>query len=125
MNIRRGLLGLWIVGSIAWIGIVVGVDGYVTYSSLENQVEESWRAEQARAHRAVTGESQRLLDPAGDKTVPTAAELYARINAFKERESARSHLKWRLVPPAVILVLGASVGWALAGFRGTRRGNTP
>jgi hypothetical protein len=48
-----------------------------------------------------------------------------RIEREEERKIIRSHLEWALGPPLAILVVGASLGWALAGFRGTRRGNTP
>lgn len=120
MNIRRGLLRLWIVGSIAWIAIV-GFDGYATYSSLTSWETAYHETEAARAARAP------------QDTPPTAEELYARIQdskkaqrlPIKKREVVRSHLEWALAPPFVILVSGAALGWAFVGFRGTRRGNTP
>jgi hypothetical protein len=117
MNIRRGLLRLWIVGSIAWI-CIVGFDGYRAYSSLT-----SWEATyQAKA---------RVIREPWEKP-QTAQEMYdvlkdtdkAKELPIKKGEVVRLHLEWALVPPFVILVSGAAFGWALAGFRGTRRGNT-
>jgi hypothetical protein len=120
MNIRRGLLRLWIVGSIAWI-FIVGFHGYRAYSSLGPLGPWTF-------YQAIEGGK-----------IPTAEELYERIMWLKERELVlkgreivlkgreivRLHLEWGLGPPAAILVVEASLGWALAGFRGTRRGNTP
>jgi hypothetical protein len=96
MNIRRGLLRLWIVGSIAW-AVGVGYHGYEAYPPKSD-------------HSRLTAEAE---------------EVWARIERAEERKVIRSHLEWALGPPLVILVVGASLGWALAGFRGTRRGNTP
>jgi hypothetical protein len=45
-----------------------------------------------------------------------AEEVWARIEREEERKVIRSHLEWALGPPLAILVVGASLGWALAGF---------
>ena len=73
MNLRRGLLRLWVVLSIGWIAYVgVGAINYY-YGS------EVW--------------------------------------ASLERSIPTRFIEWALVPPVAVLIVGAALGWAIAGFR--------
>ena len=105
MNLRRGLLRLWVVFSIAWI-IAVGVDAYRLWPAPVG----SWTAYQAPKWSYPVIKEQDLptwyLTPFLNKIVP-------------ERESwiVRSHLEWTLRPPASAIIIGAALWWAAAGFR--------
>jgi hypothetical protein len=122
MNIRRGVLRLWIVGSVAWM-LIVGWHAWGTYSSLaEKQLAtDIYRAIATCEPRAKLPTTE--VDPWEVCSRPTPAVL--RVYTMQRRELIRQHLKWGLAPPAGILIVGACLGWALAGFRGTHRGNTP
>jgi len=127
MNIRRGLLRLWLLGSIAWISVVA----FHTYSiwtpgiSLWTAYQEPVR--QPDPPTAMEGFTQIEREPPTGRSYSTEDVRWAReeITRFRVRGIVRSHLEWGLGPPLAILVVGAALGWAFAGFRGTRRGDTP
>jgi hypothetical protein len=86
------------------------------------------RAEQSdlKTPPAQTGYGKDPAEPKSkqqdERRVPTY-ELLKRLLRIEEREIVWSHLEWAFGPPLAILVVGAALGWAFAGFRGTRRGN--
>ena len=88
MNLRRGLLGLWVVFSIAWI-IAVGFDGYFR---------------------------QVMLPPVIAIHLPmwglTGVNLFGRIVLIEVMD-----LAWAFGPPVAVLIIGAALSWAIAGFR--------
>jgi hypothetical protein len=90
MNLRRGLLRLWVVFSVAWI-IAVGFDIYF---------------------RGV------VVQP-GEYTIGPPTEpgdidvtLFGRMVVI-----GVSHLAWAFGPPVAVLIIGAALSWAIAGFR--------
>ena len=102
MNIRHRLLRLWIVGSIAWIAAV----GYNAYSLWPTPVGP-WTANQALEwSHPVT------------KKPPTMEQL-EKIVRSRERWIVRSHLEWALGPPVAVIIIGAALWCATAGFRRT------
>jgi len=101
MNVRRGLLRLWLVLSIGWI-IAVGVHAY----SLWPGPVGPWTAYQALEWcYPVT------------KELPTTGDVLNKVVRSRERWIVRSHIEWAFGPPLAILIIGAALGWAIAGFR--------
>jgi hypothetical protein len=93
MNLRRGLLRLWLVLSIAWI-IAVGYDAYTTcVVSYLSDPPGTFRPSLARG-------PQRTL------------ELLDRVFVIDD-----SHLAWAFGLPVAVLIIGAALWWAVAGFR--------
>jgi hypothetical protein len=101
MNLRRGLLRLWLVLSIGWI-IAGGVHAY----SLWPEPVGPWTAYQALEWSyPVT------------KELPTTGDLIDEVAQRRERWIVQSHLEWAFGPPLAILIIGGALGWAIAGFR--------
>jgi hypothetical protein len=84
MNLRRGLLRLWMVCSIAWIAFV-SIDAIRYWSP-------SW-------------------------TLSDSPLRLARDVARDWESNIRPHLEWAFGPPVVVLIVGAALWWAIAGFR--------
>ena len=86
----RGLLRLWVVFSIAWI-IPIGFHAYTYWGipALPPGYVLDWRS----------GEL-------------TTAEFLGRTVVIDV-----SHLAWAFGPPVAVLIIGAALSWAIAGFR--------
>jgi hypothetical protein len=89
MNLRRGLLRLWIVCSVAWI-VAIGYDTYTL--------------------------SLPPLPP-GFKYGAAPYPPVELLGKFFERDVIESHVKWAFGPPIGLLIGGAALWWAVAGFR--------
>jgi len=111
MNVRRGLLRLWLVLSIGWI-IAVGVHAYSVWPT---NIGGLWTAYQALVGAA----------PIVQKETPTVEELresrqqelLGRLKRGIARAIIRPHLQWAFGPPIAVLIIGAALGWAIAGFQ--------
>ena len=103
INVRRGLLRLWVVFSIGWI-IAVGVHAYSVWPT---NIGGLWTA-----YQAVVGAA-----PVVQKERPTAEELLGRLRRGIARAIIRPHLQWAFGAPIAVLIIGAALGWAIAGFR--------
>ena len=103
MNVRRGLLRLWVVFSIAWI-IAVGVHAYSVWPTTIGRL---WPAYQADVGAAPVVQTER----------PAAEELLGRLQRGIARAIIRPHLEWAFGAPIAVLIIGAALGWAIAGFR--------
>ena len=111
INVRRGLLRLWVVFSIGWI-IAVGVHAYSVWPT---NIGGLWTAYQALVGAA----------PVVPKETPTVEELresrrqelLRRIERSIARSVIRPHLQWAFGAPIAVLIIGAALGWAIAGFR--------
>jgi hypothetical protein len=101
MNLRRGLLRLWVICSIAWIAAV----GFHAYSLWPTPVRP-WTAYQALGWSG----------PAATKP-PTIEDLLDDFVWLRMRGIVRTHLEWAFGPPVAALIIGAVLGWAGAGFR--------
>jgi len=102
MNLRRGLLRLWVVFSMAWI-IAVGVHAYSVWPK---NISNPWAA----AYRSV-GPAPDLPEKA------TTEEILENLNWLGARPFVRPHLEWALGPPVAVLIIGGALSWAIAGFR--------
>jgi hypothetical protein len=96
MNIRRGLLRLLVVASIAWI-TAVAFHAYTL--SIAPRVGYTLE-----------------LPPGRKFAEPATQELLDRL---VERDMIRSHAEWAPVPPLGLVIIGAALWWAVAGFRRT------
>lgn len=106
MNLRRGLLRLWGVFSIAWI-IAVGFHAYRLWPTPLGP----WTIFQAREW------SYPVIK---EEDVPPPWELKPfeeKIAVEREGWIVRSHLEWALGPPVFAIIIGAALWWAVAGFR--------
>jgi hypothetical protein len=90
MNLRRGLLRLWVVFSIAWI-IAVGFHAYTLGEEID--LPPGYVLD---------------LGPGQLATV----DLLGRTVVIDQ-----SHLEWAFGPPIAVLIIGAVLWWAVAGFR--------
>ena len=95
MNLRRGLLRLWVVFSIAWI-VAGGVEiysqaGWATYGkyTIGCRIDED--------------------DPSDRRICVTL------LGRLVVTDVAR--LAWVFGPPIAVLIIGAALWWAVAGFR--------
>ena len=112
MNLRRGLLRLWVVFSIAWI-IAVGFHAYCLWPTPVGP----WTAYQALEWSYPVIKAQDLPTR---ETQPGVIDLTPFLNKIvPERESwiVRSYLELALRPPASAIIIGAALWWAVAGFR--------
>jgi hypothetical protein len=93
MNLRRGLLRLWLVLSILWIAAV-----------------------------CIHAYTEGILPPPSGYTLELKpgqlgdVEVFGRLVLIDEM-----HVAWALGPPVAVLIVGAALAWAIAGFRPTYR----
>jgi hypothetical protein len=106
MNLRRGLLRLWAMFSIAWI-IAVGFHAY----RLWPRPVGPWTASQALEWSYPVIKAQDLPPP-GDLT-----PFLNKIVLERERWIVQSHLEWALGLPAAAIFIGTALWWAATGFR--------
>ena len=110
MNWRRGLLRLWVVVSLCWLG-VVGVAAYFAESNLDvtERCIERQKAKRADIAKCTDSGESRVNFFLLDVGPPTLGEL------------AR---KWgwaALLPPIGLLLAGLAVTWIVTGFARDRR----
>ena len=108
MNMRRGLLRLWVLGTACWI--VAGV--YIHQNDL----------------LVLTGYEFRFYDFGVlvdclemDSSVGTWSSWF-RPECYSPHPKPRAYLglAWVLMPPVAVLILGSSICWVLSGFRGEK-----
>lgn len=125
MNWNRGLFRFWIVLSVIWLlGVaVVGDVGdafntYWTFWSVRAESREA-QADQAREETSATHHpGEYSLDeaaPPADTHQATLLQIAHRLGSADE--NLRFVLIVGLLPPFALLGLGASLLWALRGFR--------
>jgi hypothetical protein len=101
MSLRRGLLRLWVICSIAWI-VAVGYDAYLLWPT----PVRPWTVYQALGwSNPVTKEPR------------TKEDLLDEFVRLRMRGIVRSHVEWAFGPPVAVIVIGAALWWAAAGFR--------
>lgn len=138
MNLKRGLLRLWMIGSALFIMIVAAAsyveirDEFETASSVGQLTERLARLR--AAYYGPDGDMVRLnefraeypqYDDMSDTELASALhkKLYSEpIEASRARRAAAWTEVWTAVAialgfPLAILGLGFALGWALAGFR--------
>jgi hypothetical protein len=92
---RRGLLRLWIVGAISWIGLA----GYPEYKDLTR-----------------IGDLCEELDRKNRTSGQIQYDISRCRNQFEDQKVAL--VKHVFVPPVIALFIGMGLWWALKGFRG-------
>ena len=107
MSLRRGLLRLWVVFSIAWI-IAVGFHAYRLWPTPVGP----WTAHQALkwSYPVIKTEEEAL--PPSD-----LMPFLNKIVLERERWIVQSHLEWALGLPAAAIFIGIALWWAATGFR--------
>ena len=101
MSLGRGLLRLWVVLSIAWI-TAVGFDAWLLWPT----PVRPWAVYQAFGWSNPVTKEPRTIEDLLDEFVQ-----------LRIRGIVRSHFEWALVPPVAVIVIGAALWWAVAGFR--------
>jgi len=105
MNLRRGLLRLWVVFSIAWI-VAVGYHGYTSHGPVYT-----------------VGPPVEYYGPLPAPLPAPASEPVEEVERFRlfgltyTRDVIESHVRWAFGPPVAVLIIGAALSWAIAGFR--------
>ena len=102
---------MWVVLSIGWI-VAVGCHAYSVWPT---NIGGLWTAYQVLVGAA----------PVVQKETPTAEEslesrrqeLLGRLQRGIARGIIRPHLEWAFGAPIAVLIIGAALGWAIAGFR--------
>ncbi len=103
MNIRRGFFRLWLVASAFWvIAVIATFSGYTIW----NNIADGWKAQREEA----------AIEPVNNfRFIP--GEIIERIDRGREAETQAQWLgKFAIIPPLVLLSIGAAVGWAFSGF---------
>jgi hypothetical protein len=145
MHIRRGMLRLWIVASVIWVGIIASV-GYSDWRTvpqpmklyvlpnapsdfhLVENVFDQFVPEIQKAHRIIDYPHGITLmihnsvpsDVAGPKQKEFERNYVAPLTRdyeVKRSDTAISYLQAALFPPIVVLVFGAAMAWVSTGFR--------
>ncbi len=117
LRLRRGLFRLWLVLSVAWIGVVT----VIVWQNPPSTSEEIW------AH----------VDPKGrpDFSVLPSERRYSDADAESKFDPSKPYDKfvgyradWLgaveivavavFLPPIIVLICGSALFWAIKGFRG-------
>ena len=96
MNWRRGLLGLWAIGSIAWIAVVV-----VVYNAIQKILDPM-----------VAYKDNFPFDEARAKGMSDD-----QIAAFLSKHAIFDYGRLAVLPPAIFLAAMVAVWWAVRSFR--------
>jgi hypothetical protein len=125
MSIRRGLLRLWLVSSIAWI-TVVGFHAYTLWESGMGLLA-AYQPEKhpSKAELAAMLRDNSALHDDSAQAIYDRLKNLERLEAFERsqrnaRDLVASNLRWGFGPPLAMLIIGGSLGWAFAGFRNRR-----
>ncbi len=145
MQIRRGMLRLWIVASVIWIGIIASI-GYPEWRNISqpmklyllpdatsdfhvvDNVFAQFDANIQKAHLIIEYPHGITLmihnSVPSDVAEPKKKEFERNYVAplsreYEERrfDTAMSYLKIALLPPLGVFAFGAAMAWALTGFR--------
>jgi hypothetical protein len=111
MNWRRGLLRLWVVGSICWVGFV----GWGVYGDTVANARKMACVDQQK----ITAEPENVFacfDPGYSDLYPIYAKSLPQSTAL----ALEQHAAMLILPPLLILAFGVGLAWALTGFRRTR-----
>jgi hypothetical protein len=107
LRIARGLIRLWLVLSVLWIGGV----GVATWWTLPVEPKPWW------VYAQPVEESAPEFDPSKPSTEFNPKE-YEAFKLAEERRSAIWHASLlAFLPPAFVLALGSALGWVFRGFR--------
>lgn len=117
MNWSRGLLRLWVVGSVIWV-VVFG-----TLGRIDKTIHSYWRVERG------VSVVQNLLSSTSSETVQIKSGAFKprsvveadlsklRSARAQRRQDLLAKLGWTALPPLGFLVLGYLLYWAISGFR--------
>ena len=116
MNWQRGLLRLWILMSVAWVGLI----GFLAYG--DESLTTIYRAPTQEESATCIAKLPPQLGNQG--TAESGAELL-RCGAEKPVKAinytvATLFAGEALVPPVLLLFLGFAIGWVLLGFKPAR-----
>ena len=110
MNMRRGLLRLWVLGTACWImaGIYLHQNDLLVLTGYEFRFYDF-------------GVLSDCLEE-GRFLVGTWSSWF-RQECYSPHPKPRAYLglAWVLMPPVAVLILGSSIGWVLSGFRGEKQ----
>jgi hypothetical protein len=110
MNLKSGLLGIWLVLSILWI------------APMSWMTAAGWETPRPVPTRPTAAEMAPCLNGGDLRDRPWCADSVPGI-AAADVEAARDHnnimLESTLAPPIVLFIAGAVFLWAAANFRGT------
>jgi hypothetical protein len=112
MNLRRGLLRLWVVFSVAWI-IAVGFHAYRLWPTPVGP----WTVYQALEWSYPVIKEQDLPTKETQSGVMEVTPFLNKIVPERERWIVQSHLEWALGLPAAAIFIGTALWWAATGFR--------
>jgi hypothetical protein len=108
-NVKRGLIGLWAVSAVIWVG-VVGAEGLVGWNN------NPWRADAEKdrkgcaAHPTESYYCSPLID---EKSGRPLRDLSAEF----DKSLISEHLAWAFGGPTVAVGFGAMVWWVAMGFK--------
>jgi hypothetical protein len=126
-NVTRGLFRLWIVGAVLW-AIGVGGIAWWTYPKpnvvSEAELVKAWLDNPDESGKAVTDPNvlARIANSLrgstwGSKDRVVSNEEFQDAQTKNRREAGSFAAFVGIVPPIVVLIIGASLVWAVRGFR--------
>ena len=139
MNVRRGLIRLWVFASAIWIaGVVLAAvyDPKLQQSEPENPfakyvepqpptpaAPKTFSFEDALpSNDQAAPATQQEANPWGDLSVPAGQEPDQGTDI---RRTLSKHAMVAFGPPIILLMLGAGVGWVAAGFKSDTSPSVP
>jgi hypothetical protein len=102
MNVRRGLLRLWIIAAALW---VIGSGIF----ALSDRSIPSWTRDCEELRDFVVEGTGK---PLGDVDVAQCQEVW--------RKKRLTSLEWTIAPPLALLVAGLLMAWIVQGFRSSK-----
>ena len=131
-RLQRGLLRLWVVLSLGWIGAV----GYHAYSVWPNDLDWQMAFQVFVEKPPKEPPKPGTLGATDPDIVKYSTERQKEIDRkagiikpdqeydgppdprwLLAKDIVRPHLKWAFGPPIGVLIIGAALWWAAAGFR--------
>ncbi|PZV36897.1 hypothetical protein [Mesorhizobium kowhaii] len=141
MNMRRGFWRLWLVASAAWVMLVFAIGlplvtkvplwqvlpaitgGWQSQRELP-EAQAAWTKQAEYDVAAKAGDRSKIdnflrsLSAEERHSLQMLTLVEAEIRAGQDVTEAAFTLSWlAIVPPLVLLVVGAAIGWAVSGFR--------
>lgn len=113
MNWRRGLLRLWIVGSIFWIITIATITYFDIISPYIESIENNAMINECIKERKLDPSSGNYFDCFDAKTNNLFADIVAKHRVI-------SYLLFAILPPFLVLALGVAVAWVATGFQKSR-----
>jgi hypothetical protein len=105
-RLARGLLRLWFVLSLCWVGYVGVMTGAIIPSALFDWDRKTITAESMIEAEAGHPASWKIID----KTT-----MFRFVNPSKT-DLLRAGIAWAIYPPMIVLAAGIMIGWIIRGF---------